>query len=87
MVKDGNDRDDDDECDKYDDNKEDIMDVQTPLVSCRVEYLKRLNMDREREREGNGTISGRESGAGDEIFRFLQASIQGERKRCRQTFG
>ena len=32
------------------------------------------------EREGNGTISGRESGAGEKILRSMQASIQVKRK-------
>ena len=46
-VEDGNDKYDGDEDEKYN-NKEDVMDVLPPLVSCRVERLKRLNTERER---------------------------------------
>ena len=49
MVEDGNIED-----EKYDNDKDDAIDGQPPLVSRRVERLKRLNM--KREIESNGTI-------------------------------
>ena len=73
-VEDGND-------DEYD--NEDVMDGIFPLVAHTVDLIKCLNT----ERKGNGTISGREIGAGDKILSSMQASIRGKRKRRQRTFG
>ena len=79
MVKDVNNEDNKDD---KDDGEEDAMDVLPPLVARRVERLKCLNTQRERVMEQYQE----DSGAGDETFRYMQASIRGYRKRCRQMF-
>ena len=82
MVKYGNAKDDDD--DDKEDDEEYVMEIIPPpsIPQCQVSQMYQYG-----EREGNGTISGRESGAGDKIFGSMQASIQGERESRRQSFG
>ena len=71
-VKDGN----GDEDDK-DDDEEDVMDVLPPPSSPQSQASQ---MSQYREREGNGTTSERESGAGDELFGSKLCGHQGRQQ-------